>query len=185
MILVAVVVDEVFELFQRQSYHRVRFQLLLEPSIERIHERCVFKTYLENLFVAECILCCVLRTRRINCRVILWYYSSPAFSFSSMNSLQSNSGLFRTNLKRGSVRFVNFALIEIISFEIADVWTSPLALLEHFAKHFVNLFSSETSNSRWSRANLAKIWMTSRWTAFFSKERCQPMFPYLRTSFSD
>jgi hypothetical protein len=53
---VAVVVDEVFELFQRQSYDRVRFLLLLEPSVESIHENCVVETDLDNLLVAKTIV---------------------------------------------------------------------------------------------------------------------------------
>ena len=52
----AVVVDEVFELFQRQSYDSVRFLLLLEPSVQSIHESCVVKTDLDNLLVAKTIV---------------------------------------------------------------------------------------------------------------------------------
>ena len=56
MILVAVVVDEVSELFQRQSYDCVRFLLLLEPSFESIHESYVVETDLDNLLVAKTIV---------------------------------------------------------------------------------------------------------------------------------
>ena len=52
----AVVVDEVFELFQRQSYDRVRFLLLLEPSVESIHQSCVVETDLYNLLVAKTVV---------------------------------------------------------------------------------------------------------------------------------
>ena len=52
----AVVVDEVFELFQRQSYDRVHFLLLLEPSVESIHENCVVETDFDNLLVAKTIV---------------------------------------------------------------------------------------------------------------------------------
>ena len=52
----AVVFDEIFELFQCQSYDRVLFLLLLKPSVESIHESCVVETELDNLLVDKTLV---------------------------------------------------------------------------------------------------------------------------------
>ena len=49
----------------------------------------------------------------------------------------------------------------VIIFEMGLVLGSPLALLVHFARHFVSLLSSALSNSMFSRAFDAKMWITS------------------------
>ena len=50
----------------------------------------------------------------------------------------------------------------VIIFEMGLVLRSSLDLLVHFARHLVSLLSSALSNSMFSRAFDAKMWITSR-----------------------
>ena len=56
IVLIAVVDDEVLELFHRQTYNLVLFLQLLKPFVERVDERCVFETDLDNLVVTLSIV---------------------------------------------------------------------------------------------------------------------------------
>jgi len=56
IVLIAVVDDEVLELFHRQTYNLVLFLQLLEPIIERLDESCVFETDVNNLVVTLSIV---------------------------------------------------------------------------------------------------------------------------------